>query len=82
MEEHSISLSRWRSPLGVFMLASGVVGIYYLLTEHLTHVSQAIPFLFLLACPLMHLFHRHGHHGRHRQGQSADRAEEDAHERR
>lgn len=43
------------------MLLAG--GVYYLLTEHLTHVSQAIPYLILLACPLMHLFHGHGHHG-------------------
>lgn len=59
--------SRWRSPFGVFMVLAGLVGVYYLLTEHLTHVSQAVPYLFLLACPLMHLFHgghghRHGHH--------------------
>ncbi|MFN4264452.1 MAG: DUF2933 domain-containing protein [Aquabacterium sp.] len=58
--------SRWRSPLGIFMLLAGVVGIYYLLTEHLTHVRQAIPYLFLLACPLMHFFgHRHGGHAQH-----------------
>jgi len=58
--------SRWRSPVGIFMLVAGVVGIYYLLTEHLTHVTQAIPYLFLLACPLMHLFgHHHGGHGGH-----------------
>jgi Protein of unknown function (DUF2933) len=56
--------SRWRSPLGIFMLVAGAVGIYYLLTEHLTHVSQAVPYLILLACPLMHLFHGHGHRGR------------------
>lgn len=57
--------SRWRSPLGIFMLVAGAVGIYYLLTEHLTHFGQAIPYLILLACPLMHLFgHHHGRHGR------------------
>ena len=30
---------------------------------HLAHVGQAVPYLFLLACPLMHMFHGHGHHG-------------------
>jgi hypothetical protein len=55
--------SRWRSPLGIFMLAAGAIGIYYLLTSHLTHVAQAIPYLVLLACPLMHMFHGHGGHG-------------------
>jgi hypothetical protein len=56
------SSSRWRSPLGIFMLVAGAAGVYYLLTEHLTHVTQAVPYLFLLACPVMHLFHGHGHH--------------------
>lgn len=65
--------SRWRSPLGIFMLVAGAVGVYYLLTEHLTHVTQAIPYLFLLACPLMHLFHGHGHHGHRDHGQPKDR---------
>lgn len=40
--------------------------MYYLLTEHLTHVTQAVPYLFLLACPLMHMFgHHHGHQHQH-----------------
>ncbi len=71
MDESRFSPSRWRSPLGIFMLIAGAVGVYYLLTEHLTHVTQAIPYLFLLACPLMHLFHGHGHghHGHHDHGQ-------------
>jgi hypothetical protein len=43
------------------MLGAGAVGVYYLLTDHLTHVTQAIPYLLLLACPLMHLLHGHGH---------------------
>jgi hypothetical protein len=64
---------RLRSPAGIFMLVAGAVGGYYLLTEHFTHVTQAIPFLFLLACPLMHVFghgHGHGNHDRHRSGTS------------
>lgn len=64
--------SRWRSPLGIFMLVAGAVGIYYLLTEHLTHVTQAIPYLFLLACPLMHFFHGHGRHDHRDHGQAKD----------
>ena len=64
--------SRWLSPLGIFMLVAGAVGVYYLLTEHLTHLTQAIPYLFLLACPLMHLLHGHGHHSHHDHGQPKD----------
>jgi hypothetical protein len=67
MNEDHASSSRWRSPVGIFMLVAGAVGVYYLLTEHLTHISQAIPYLVLLACPLMHLFgHHHGRHGGHK----------------
>ena len=62
---------RLRSPAGIFMLVAGAVGGYYLLTEHFTHVTQAIPYLILLACPLMHVFgHGHGRgrgHGKHDQ---------------
>lgn len=54
------------------MLAAGAVGMYYLLTEHLTHISQAIPYLVLLACPLMHLFHGHGHRGHRGHGPPDD----------
>ena len=34
---------------------------FYLWTEHQAHVLGALPFLLLLACPLMHLFMHHGH---------------------
>ena len=40
-----------------------VVASYFLITEHRAHVFQYLPFLLVLACPLMHLFHGHGSHG-------------------
>lgn len=37
----------------------------YLLWTHTGHIIYALPYLFLLACPLLHLFgHGHGHHHR------------------
>ncbi|HKP64206.1 MAG TPA: DUF2933 domain-containing protein [Polyangiales bacterium] len=38
---------------------------FYLWTEHQAHVLGALPYLLLLACPIIHLFmHRgHGKHG-------------------
>lgn len=36
---------------------------YFLLTEHFAHVVQVLPYLLLLACPLMHLFMHRGHGG-------------------
>lgn len=40
---------------------------YFLLTEHRAHVIQFLPYAFLLACPLMHLFMHKGHNHRHHQ---------------
>ncbi|KQZ59729.1 hypothetical protein ASD54_23380 [Rhizobium sp. Root149] len=37
--------------------------VFYILREHWGHVLGYAPYLILLACPLMHLFHRHGDHG-------------------
>lgn len=42
-------------------IIAAALGVY-LLAFHLTHVALAIPYLILVACPLMHLMHR-GHHG-------------------
>lgn len=35
---------------------------FFLLTEHRAHAFGALPYLLLLACPLLHLLHR-GHGG-------------------
>jgi hypothetical protein len=43
-------------------LAFLAVALFFLLTEHTAHVLGALPYLLLLACPLMHLFHHGGHH--------------------
>lgn len=55
-----------RHPIGgrtVWVLA-GFLGVaaFFLVTEHRAHLFGALPYLLLLACPLMHLFHRHGDH--------------------
>lgn len=52
------------SPWGlVASLAIAALGVYLLLT-HTGHVLLALPYLLLLACPLMHVF-GHGHSHRH-----------------
>jgi len=42
-----------------------LIALALLFTEHRAHVLGILPWLFLLACPLMHLFmhHGHDHHG-------------------
>ena len=44
-------------------LGFALVAAYFLTTEHQAHVIEALPYLLLLACPLMHYFHHHGRHG-------------------
>ena len=51
----------------------GVIGLY-LVIEHSTHVIAVLPYLVLLACPLMHFLHRgHGHHGGHKDGPTSSK---------
>lgn len=65
--EHENPPSFWSSRYAIGFIVIGAVAGYFLLTEHLAHVVGALPFLLLLACPLMHIFmHRgHGGHGGH-----------------
>ena len=62
MDEHRSPRTRWAF-LGFVAIAA-----FFLFTEHRAHVYQFLPFVLLLACPLMHLFMHHGHghgHARH-----------------
>lgn len=51
------SRSNW--VLVAFLAIAG----FYLLTEHKAHVFGLLPFLILLACPLLHVFMHRGHGG-------------------
>jgi len=41
-----------------------------LVTEHTAHVFGVLPYLLILACPLMHIFMHHRHQGGHGQERS------------
>jgi hypothetical protein len=64
--KRTMSIAQCRSFLGTKLgwavtLSLAAFGAYLLLT-HKGHVVYALPFLLLLACPLMHVFgHHHGH---------------------
>ena len=48
---------------------------YFLVMEHRAHlegVLNYLPFLLLLACPLMHVFMHHGHGGHRERAPRAD----------
>lgn len=55
--------------LVVFIAIAG----FFLITEHRAHLFPFLPYLLLLACPLMHLLMHGGHGGHGRQGDSARR---------
>jgi hypothetical protein len=41
-----------------------IIAALYLISEHRAHFLGALPFLIILACPLLHMF-MHGGHGGH-----------------
>ena len=54
----------WRSRYAVGFLVLGAVASVYLVAEHKAHLLGALPYLLLLAGPLIHVF-MHGGHGGH-----------------
>ena len=53
----------WGSRYSIGLIVLGAIAAYFLLSEHRAHFFGALPFLLLLACPLMHIFMHHGHGG-------------------
>ncbi len=68
--------SRW----GLVLLAFLGIAAFFILTEHTAHLMGVLPYLLLLACPLLHWLHGghqrgHGEHGTHRGDGDARRGE-------
>jgi Protein of unknown function (DUF2933) len=49
-----------------------IIGGFFIVAEHRAHLIPYLPWLFLAACPLMHVFMHHGHGG-HGSGDEVDR---------
>ena len=71
-EQGSHCASRGYNWIFVVFLA---IAAFYLFTEHRAHLFGALPFLLLLACPLMHLFMHHGHGARGVHDEKSERSE-------
>ena len=55
----------WQTRGGVALGGFVAIAGFFLLTEHTAHVFGVLPYLLLLACPLLHFFmHSHHHNGR------------------
>ena len=63
------------SRTGLVLIGFLAIGGFFLVTEHGAHLLGALPWLLLLACPLMHIFMHHGHGGHgHDSGHGRDRS--------
>ena len=62
-----------RSRTGLALLAFLGIAGFFLVTEHTAHVFGILPFLLLLACPLLHMFMHGGHGGHGRSHDDGDR---------
>lgn len=56
----------WRSRSKVALLGFAAVAGFFLLSEHRAHALGWLPWLFLLACLLIHVFMHGGHDGGHK----------------
>lgn len=54
--------SFWGTPNGIAAIIFIGFVAYFLFMEHRQHLFQALPFLIILLCPLMHFF-MHKNHG-------------------
>ncbi|MEX3633527.1 DUF2933 domain-containing protein [Paraburkholderia sp. BR14320] len=54
-----------KSRSAIALLVFAAISLFLLLSEHRAHFLGVLPYLLLLACPLMHLFMHHGHGHRH-----------------
>ena len=53
----------------IWIVLIGAGALIYALTWHQAHFLSALPWLIILACPLMHVFmHGGGHGGGHKHG--------------
>lgn len=66
-DEARSSGSFWSSRTGLVFVAFLAIALFLLLSEHRAHALGFLPFLLLLACPLLHVFMHSGHggHGGH-----------------
>ncbi len=58
----------------VFVLFA-IIGGFFVVAEHRAHLIPYLPWLFLAACPLMHVFMHHGHGEHHHHGDAGGRSE-------
>ena len=72
---HSPERAPWyRSRTGLVLLGFLVIAGFFVTTEHRAHLLGFLPYVLVLLCPLLHLFH--GGHGRGHGGHGEDGGKE------
>ena len=56
----------------IVLIAFLAIAGFYLIAEHRAHFFGVLPFLLLLACPLLHMFMHRGHGGHGGSGGAGD----------
>ena len=58
----------WRAKSGLVAIGFFLIAAFLLLSEHRAHALGLLPYVLILACPVLHLFMHGGHagHGGHR----------------
>jgi len=59
-------MNTWSRPWTLAAASVGLIALFFILREHWGHALGFLPYAFLLACPLLHFFHGHGHRGHRR----------------
>ncbi|PKA43282.1 DUF2933 domain-containing protein (plasmid) [Rhizobium sullae] len=72
--------SAWSTYSRTVFIAFAVIAAGLVAYEHRVHVLGVLPWLLILACPLMHMFMHHGHGGHTGQDHSTHRAGTTPHE--
>jgi hypothetical protein len=57
----STTSEKWSAIGKTVFLAFCLIAATLIIYEHTVHVLGLLPIVFVLACPLMHLFMHHGH---------------------
>jgi hypothetical protein len=64
-----------RRPLLWILAGGAALALYFVIRDHRAHALEYLPYLVVLACPLLHFFmHRgHGGHAQHHRDTNKDR---------
>jgi len=75
MHEHSAQSKRFKWEWVV--ICSFLLAAVLMLTGHKSHLFGALPYLLILACPMMHLFMHKGHSHTHNNSRHHDNDEKE-----